>query len=71
MFMKERATHTLPGIDVGVGAATYCVSHPSPSIRLVESTGQRPSRQSSELVANGDARWGTGRTVANRRLDSR
>jgi len=59
MFMKERASHTFLGVDVTVGAATYCGTHPSPSIRLVESTGQRAFRQFY------------GRMKANRQLDSR
>jgi hypothetical protein len=59
MFMKERGLHTLCRVDVIVGGPTYCDSHPSPSIRLVESTGQRTFRQFS------------GRMKANRQLDSR
>ncbi|CAB4552750.1 unannotated protein [freshwater metagenome] len=59
MFSKMRVAHTQRHADISVGGATYCDAHRSTSIRLVESTGQRPFRQIS------------GRAVANRRLDSR
>ena len=71
MLLIERVSHTSRRSDSTVGGTTYCDSHPSPSIRLVESTGQRPFRQTLDSLAYRDVARVDGRAVANRRLDSR